>query len=262
MLSLNKLLSTIACGAILATTASADFVRVEMGAGAWIQSPKGYVILSDGSGALNLDGKYVSNETAATDMYIWALIKHPLPIIPNLRLEYVTVTDEGETSGKVNGISIPGSAYTTLDSKQFDIVPYYNILDNTFWTTIDLGLDIKVMQTDANVATIPSIIPGANSLFPGYSSSDTTVIPLLYARTRVEVPATDIGFEADVKVISDGTDTMYDLRAKVDYTFDISPIVQPALEIGYRVQQLTVDDGDNQVDLNYAGVYAGLMLRF
>ena len=55
---------------------------------------------------------------------------------------------------------------------------------------------------------------------------------------------------------------MYDVRAKVDYTFDITPIIQPAIEVGYRVQQITVDDGENQVDLNYAGVYAGLMLRF
>ncbi len=260
MPNLNKLLSTIACCAVLATTASADFARVEMGAGAWMQSPKGYVILSDGSGALNLDGKYVSNETAATDMYIWALIKHPLPIIPNLRLEYVTVTDEGETSGKVNGISIPGSAYTTLDSKQFDIVPYYNILDNTFWTTIDLGLDVKVIQTDSDVGAINTGIPITS--FSGYSSSDTTVVPLLYVRTRVEVPFTGIGFEADAKAITDGTNTMYDVRAKVDYTFDFIPVIQPAIELGYRVQQLTVDDGDNQVDLNYAGVYAGLMLRF
>ncbi len=258
---MKKLLSTLACGAVLATTASADFARVEMGAGAWMQSPKGYIKLSDGSGALNLNGKYVSDEIGATDMYVWALVKQPLPIIPNLRLEYVTVTDEGQTTGSVGGISLNGiSAHTTIDTKQFDIVPYYNILDNTFWTTIDLGLDVKVIQTDSNVATVSSPISGVS--FPGYSSSDTTVVPLLYVRTRVEVPFTGIGFEADAKAITDGTNTMYDVRGKVDYTFDITPIIQPALELGYRVQQITVDDGANQVNLNYAGAYAGLMLRF
>ncbi len=257
---MKKLLSTIACGAVLATTASADFARVEMGAGAWMQSPKGSIKLSDGSGALNLNGTYTSNETEATDIYIWALIKHPIPILPNLRLEYVTVTDEGETRGSVGGLNIPTSAHTTLDSTEFDVIPYYNILDNTFWTTIDLGLDMKVIQTDSNVAIVPSTIPGAS--FAGYSSSDTTVVPLLYVRARVEVPFTGIGVETDAKAITDGTDTVYDVRAKVDYTLGFIPVVQPAFEVGYRVQQLTVDDGNNQVDLNYAGVYAGLMLRF
>jgi outer membrane protein len=251
---MKKLLTTLALGATLASTLSADIARVEMGAGTWMQTPKGYIDLRDGTGALNLNGTYTSNETEATDMYVWALIKHPLPIIPNLRLEYVTVTDEGDTTGSVGGISIPTSAYTTLNSTQFDVIPYYNILDNTFWATIDLGLDAKIIQTDSNVASI--------GIFPGYSSQDTTIIPLLYVRTRVEVPFTGIGFETDAKAISDGTNTMYDVRAKVDYTFDITPIIQPAIEVGYRVQQITVDDGENQVDLNYAGVYAGLMLRF
>lgn len=251
---MKKIVTTLATVAVLATTASADFTRVEMGAGSWVQTPKGYIDLSDGSGALNLNGSYISNETTATDMYVWALIKHPIPVVPNLRLEYVTITDQGETTGKVNGVSIPTSAHTTLDTKEFDIVPYYNILDNTFWTTIDVGVDVKVVKTDSNIE--------ATGAFAGYSSSDTTTIPLIYLRSRVEIPATEIGFETDVKAIVYGGNTMYDVRAKVDYTFDVSPIVQPAIELGYRVQQLTVDDGNNQVDLNYAGVYAGLMLRF
>ncbi|MDF1876231.1 TIGR04219 family outer membrane beta-barrel protein [Sulfurimonas sp. SAG-AH-194-L11] len=251
---MKKLLTTLACVTTLVSTLSADIARVEMGAGAWGQTPQGYIDLSDGSGVLNLNGKYTSNETTTSDIYVWALIKHPVPIIPNLRLEYVTVTDEGDTTGVVGGITIPGSANTTLKSTQLDIVPYYNILDNTFWTTIDLGFDVKVIQTDSNVASV--------GVFSGYSSQDTTIIPLLYVRTRVEVPFTGIGFEVDAKAISDGTNTMYDARAKVDYTLTFIPVIQPAFEIGYRVQQLTVDDGDNQIDLNYAGVYAGLMLRF
>ena len=260
---MNKILTSIVTATVIATTASADFARVEMGAGTWMQTPSGSAVVSDGDGVLSLDGTYISNETSATDIYVWALIKHPIPILPNLRLEYVTITDEGDTTGSVNGIGIPTgqSAPTTFDITQFDIVPYYNILDNTFWTTIDLGLDIKIIQTDATVGAVSSGLPLVPD-YEGYSSSETTVVPLLYARTRVEIPATNIGFEADVKAISDGTNTMYDIRAKVDYTLDFIPVIQPALEVGYRVQQLTVDDGDTQIDLNYSGVYAGLMLRF
>jgi len=257
---MKKILTSLAAIATLASTLNADFARVEMGAGSWAQTPTGTAARKDSDGALNLNGTYTSAEDSSSEVYAWLMIKHPVPILPNVRLEYVTLTDSGTTTGFINGVSLPaGGAPTTFDVTQFDIVPYYNILDNTFWTTIDLGLDIKVIQTDSAVGAVSSL---GVTVYDGYTSSDTTVVPLLYVRARVEIPATNIGFESDVKAISDGTNTVYDVRAKVDYTLDFIPVIQPALEVGYRVQQITVDDGDTQIDLNYSGVYAGLMLRF
>ena len=257
---MKKILTSLAAIATLASTLSADFARVEMGAGLWTQTPTGHATRTDGDGALSLNGTFESSEKSSDEMYAWLLIKHPLPILPNLRLEYVSVYDEGLTSGKVNGYQATDNMPTSFDTKQFDIIPYYNILDNTAWITIDLGLDIKVLQSDTKVSKIGTGIPSLPTT--SYSSTDTTVIPLLYVRSRVEIPVTNIGLEADVKAISDGTNTVYDVRAKVDYTLDFIPVVQPALEVGYRIQQITVDDGDTQIDLNYSGVYAGLMLRF
>ena len=257
---MKKLLTSLSLAAIVATTASADFLRVEAGAGAWEQTPSGYATRSDEDGVLKLNGTYTSDETASTEMYAWVLFKHFVPIIPNLRLEYVTIHDEGKTKGSVGGIPIVDnlntqtSAPTTLDVDEYDVIPYYNLLDNTFWITLDLGLDVKFIQSKAKV--------GAVGAFTGYNSDDSSVIPLVYARGRVQVPTTGLGVEADVKAISDGTNTFYDTRAKVDYTFDIFPVIQPGIEIGYRIQKMRVDDGSTQVDLDYKGVYAGAMLRF
>jgi len=258
---MKKIMTAITATALFATVASADIARVEAGAGVWQQTPNGYASRNDGDGVLSLNGTYTSAQKESSDTYAWILIKHPLPIIPNLRLEYVSISDEGTTTGtSIGGISIPWGIGlpTTIDMKQYDVIPYYNILDNTFWTTIDLGLDVKVIESDATVGAVS--VSGAS--FPGYSSSDTTVVPLLYARARVEIPATNIGLETDVKAITDGTNTMYDVRAKVDYTLGFIPVVQPAVEVGYRVQKLKIDDGATQVDLDYSGVYAGIMLRF
>ena len=259
---MNKIVSSVVLGtSLLSTVASADLTRVEAGVGAWTQTPSGYVKRTDNSGVLNLNGTYTSNEKEDTGVYAWIFIKHPLPIIPNLRLEYVSFSDQGETKGDVNGIGLPASgAPTTVDLKQYDIIPYYNILDNTFWMTIDLGFDIKVIQSDATVGAVST---HGITLYKGDSSSSTTVVPLLYVRDRVQIPTTNIGIEADAKAITDGTNTMYDLRAKVDYTFTSVPVVQPAIEIGYRVQKLRVNDGDtSQIDLKYAGPYMGIMARF
>jgi len=252
---MKKIITSFVALLALGTTANADFARVEMGAGVWQQTPTGYAERSDGDGVLSLDGKYTSSEKDSSEAYMWLLVKHPLPIIPNLRLEYVSVNDEGTTTGSVGVYEIPTSAKTIIETKQYDIIPYYNILDNTAWITLDLGLDFKVMESTVDVK--PTVG------FVGYSDTETVVVPLVYARGRVEIPTTNIGIETDLKAISYDGNTMYDVRAKVDYTFDISPVIQPGLEVGYRMQKLKVDDGsDAQVDLEYAGVYAGLMLRF
>ena len=253
---MKKFLSSLCAATLLTTAAHADFLRVEMGGGVWEQTPKGYATRTDGGGVLDRQGSYTSSEKDASETYVWMLLKHPIPIVPNLRLEYVTLSDEGQTTGKVGGFSIPlgVSAPTKIDTKQYDVIPYYNLLDNTFWLTLDIGVDVKFIQSDATV--------GAVGIFRGYSSNDDAVVPLLYLRTRAQIPATGLGVEADAKAITDGTNTLYDVRAKIDYTFTFIPVIQPGIEVGYRAQKLKVDDGGTQIDLDYKGVYAGVMLRF
>lgn len=250
---MKKILYTFTCGAVLASSVMADFTRAEIGVGAWAQSPKGSAAYTDGGA----NGSYVSAEKDNTKPYIWAIIKHPLPILPNLRLEYASVEDDGSATGRFKDFNI-GSGTTSLsyDMKQYDIIPYYNILDNTSWITFDLGLDIKIV--DASYTAAPS------TPFAGYSDSAIFPIPLLYARARVEIPSTNVGVEADIKYISTGDSTVYDARAKVDYTFDFVSVIKPALEVGYRVQKLDIDESsvDAKLDIDFSGFYAGLMVRF
>ena len=252
-LGVKKILATLACGIMLATSAAADVVRVEMGAGAWMQTPEGTITYSEGGA----NGIYTSNENDNTESYIWALIKHPIPVLPNIRLEYVSLEDDGIVNGQFKDFDTLGVSTTmTYDMKQYDIIPYYNILDNTAWTTLDIGLDLKIIDTSYDVA--------ASGPFTGYSGSETIAIPLLYVRGRVEIPATEIGLEADVKYVTTGDSTVYDVRAKVDYTLDFIPLIQPAIELGYRVQKIDIDedDADSKIDMDFSGVYVGVMLRF
>ncbi|MDP2894112.1 MAG: TIGR04219 family outer membrane beta-barrel protein [Sulfurimonas sp.] len=250
---MKKILYTLTCGAVLASTVMADYTRVEMGAGAWAQTSKGNAAYTDGGA----NGLYTSSTNKEISPYVWMLIKHPVPVLPNIRLEYVSLEDKGIASGQFKDFDI-GAASTTLsyDMKQYDIIPYYNILDNTAWITLDLGLDIKII--DASYTAAPT------TGFAGYKDSVTFPVPLLYARARVQIPSTNLGFETDIKYITTGNSTVYDVRAKVDYLFDFTPVVQPALEVGYRAQKIDIDDSsaDAKLDIEFSGFYAGLMLRF
>jgi outer membrane protein len=260
---MKKILISLSALAAMSSIVNADMFRLEMGGGVWNQTPSGTMSYSDGTLAtfgIEPIGTYTSNENDSNDAYLWMLLKHPIPIIPNLRLEYTSISDDGVLSGSFNDFPTPAPANTptTLDMTQFDIIPYYNILDNTLWTTIDLGLDIKVHETKYNVS--------ATTGYDGYSGSETIFVPLVYGRVRVEIPGTGIGLESDLKYITYDGSTVYDFRAKVDYTFDFDIFVDPGIEIGYRMQKFDIDyeDGSDHTIINtdYSGVYAGLMVRF
>jgi len=97
-----------------------------------------------------------------------------------------------------------------------------------------------------------------------YDEKATIPVPLAYVRGRVEIPFTGFGFEADAKYISYDGDTIYDVRAKVDYTLDFIPVIQPAIEVGYRVQKYDFESEDKKTKMNmdFAGVYLGMIAKF
>ena len=232
---------------------NADMIRVEGAIGGWNQKPSGNAYYNAGNG---ITGTNKFDENKDTSIYAWILLKHPVPIVPNIRLEYVDIEATGQASGAWNGMDIPGSSKSDFKAKEYDIVPYYNILDNTAWTTIDLGIDIKIIDADFKVEP--------KGIFKGYEDSTTVPIPLGYFRARVEIPTTNIGLESDIKYISISSSKIYDFRAKADYTFDLPSSIKPALEIGYRRQKIKIDEDDYDVktDVDFSGIYGGLMFRF
>ena len=259
---MKKLLTALAGFVMFAMTVSADFGRVEMGAGVWDNKPSGALTYVEDNTGVN--GSYTSDEKSNSSAYVWLLIKHPIPILPNLRVEYTTLKDEGKASGSFEDFKIEDIASGAIDMTQYDAVLYYNILDNLAWTTLDLGIDVKFIDTKFDASGSLDLADGAGFVNTSYSVSETLALPMIYARVRVEIPATNIGIEADGKYVTYEDSTVSDYRVKIDYTFDFVPVIQPAIEVGYRVQkfELSYNDDQTKLDLDFSGVYAGLMLRF
>ena len=236
----------------------ADLLRIEGGAGVWQSEPSGKITYSVSGVTDTVNASDDLGYKQENISYLWLNVKHPVPILPNFRFEYTDPAFEGNAKKTISweGISYSADSYSKLGVTQTDVVLYYNLLDNTFWTTLDLGLDVKL--ADFSYELRDSLTSQS------YNESASLVIPLLYARTRAQIPGTGIGLEADIKYITTGNTTVYDFRAKVDYTFESVPVVQPAIELGYRTQQFTVDEADYDVktDIDFSGIYAGLMLRF
>ena len=96
---------------------------------------------------------------------------------------------------------------------------------------------------------------------------------MAYLRGRVEAPFAPLGLESDIKYITDGESTIYDVRIKIDYTFKMNAALQPGIELGYRIQQFKVDgeesnflgdvfSGKSDTDVTFSGLYGGLTLKF
>ncbi len=254
---MKKIKSFLAVTALLASAANADFTRVELGGGMWDNKPSGALNYTDGTA----NGSYTSNEKSNTSGYAWLLVKHPIPVVPNLRLEYTTLEDSGSADGEFQDFTVTGVATGDIKMTQYDAVLYYNILDNTAWMTLDVGLDVKFIDLDFT-ANGNLQVDGLTQT--SYTVNETLPLPMGYARLRVEIPGTNIGVEADGKYVTYDGSSVSDFRAKVDYTFDFVPVVQPAIELGYRAQKfdLTYDDDRTNFELDFSGVYAGVMLRF
>jgi len=257
---MKKILTTVALATLLGSTLSADMGRLEMGVGSWQETPSGDMSYT----AYGFGGKDTSKEVQDNEAYVWMLIKHPIPIIPNLRVEYSNIKNQGTATGTFENFSVfPGTtSNTTLELTEFDIVPYYNILDNTSWITLDVGIDFKVIQSTYEADNVQLF--GFINTPMKYTDEETVVVPLGYVRGRVEIPMTGLGIESDVKYITYDGSTIYDIRAKVDYTFDTGLPLDIGFEVGYRIKNMQLDDtaGGLETDLDFRGVYGGVMFRY
>jgi len=253
---MKKLLSIAAMTALITTTANADLMRIEGAVGVWQTSPTGTISYKQNSFDVVDNAKLQDS----TNMYAWVYLKHPIPIVPNVRLEYVNPTFDGT----VGSIDWDGETYASVDNTltltQYDAVLYYNILDNTFWTTIDLGLDIKYIDGDYSLGA------SAGGQTAPVNASFDLVMPLAYARGRIEIPVTNIGVEVLARGMSYSDNTVVDAEIKIDHTMDFVPVVQPGIELGYRYQQVKLDASSIGVkanfDTTFSGIYGGIMVRF
>ncbi len=212
---------------IFSTLLNADFIRAEIGAGLYDAEVSGELTDKDGTFTQDLgDGFDIDQESS---LYLWAYFKHPIPLIPNVRVEYLSLQHDTPTQDK-------------FKINELDAILYYNILDDTLFMTLDLGLDFK--NISSNYADL----------------KDITII-LAYARARVD-PTDAFGAEVLIKYVSYLENIGYDARVKLDYTLTFIPVVQPALELGYRVHKIEYEAGQIVNKVGYSGVYGGVMIRF
>ena len=187
---------------------------------------------------------------------ITAVLKHPVPVIPNIRLQHTTM--ETEASGTAT-FTIRGTNYsasetvdTDLDLSHTDVTLFYSPLDN--WVKFDLGLTGRYF--------------GGEASFFGNTTNRTEEaqfddwLPLVYAGARFELPLSGLYIDATINTLSYDDNSLTDYTAAIGYGSN-GLAVDLLVELGYRSFSLEVDDIDGfEGNVDIEGLYLSLGLRF
>jgi outer membrane protein len=156
-------------------------------------------------------------------------LEHPVPFVPNLRVDY---TPDTSFSGSGNKVTF----------NQLDVTPYYEILDNV--VDIDLGVSFKVL--DGRVTGTAD-------------ESFNQVIPMGYLGAAAMIPGIPFSVAASVKYIGFSGDALSDARIKA--VWKIAAGLQA--QAGYRQESLRINDRfDMNTNMTIKGPFVGLGYTF
>ena len=247
---MKRLLLSATVALTLATAVNADFIGAEVGYAAWGTKLTGDIQKGVGSLDFENDLGYGSRNTNG---FMWAYIDHPLPFLPNLKIQKTNFSDSASGTITAN-ITFDGKNYSASDSvtssitlDQIDVIPYWRILDN--WVNLDIGLNIKLIDGQIQV---DSSTEHANEDF-------SVILPMLYTKARFDLPFSGLSVEADISYVGYSGNKFSDIKAGIVYETSYGL----GATLGYRQQNITLDDIDNIYgELNIKGPYAGLFYHF
>lgn len=225
----TQLKTTLALTALFlaSTPTQAEMLGIGIGVAVWNAKPTGDV--STDITNFKIDDSLKSSN----NNYFYAYFNHPIPVIPNLKLE--STSFESEKSGDL------------LQLDQIDATIY--------WTLpiplVDLDLGITAKSFDGK-------IQGS-----GINEKIDATVPMGYASLTFGIPATDITLNANTKVISYDGSSLNDTQIKARWDV-ISAGLKFGIEAGYRTQNIKIDGFSQKVktDIKVDGFFAGIALSF
>ena len=233
---------------IASSLTMADFIGGEIDLGYYTHAPSGTA--QNGSDEVNIENDLKWKEES--DVFFKAYFEHPIPLIPNIRLGYTGFTHEGSGTASKSlfswgEIDLSDDVYTKLDLNIYDVSLYYELLDN--WLSFDVGVNIKYLNGSIDV----------DSTTKHEHNSIDLPIPMLYAKGRVDIPATDLSFQAEGDYISYGNNSIYDLELGARYTIALGF----GVEAGYKSFKIKIDNvNDISMDADFSGLYGKVVWDF
>lgn len=251
---MKKCLTAAALGCVFfASSATADTIAgVYIGAQGWNTSTSGGFADSSSTANFNFDDE--------TNGAAYIAVEHPVPFLPNLKVNYTGLDTAGVTNLETS-FTFDGNLYTAesdvltdAEITSTDIILYYELFDNDL-ISFDVGLNGKVIDGTLLVEDQASNTRGMEE-FSG-------VVPMVYSRVQVGLPFTGLAAYAEGSYLSLDDHTLSDYQIALTYSFIESLAVDMTLQLGYRNVEIDIEDLDDiYADMEYDGAFAGLEIHF
>lgn len=247
---LKKILTALLITLCSFSMASADTLGFRVGGGIWQPDAEGKFRQGSGSN-IDLDSN-LKLKDGEDQNYVYAVLEHPLPLIPNFKVANTTLSFNG-TGDSPTSFTYGGTTFTTnLTSKlvldHSDVTAYYQFLDN--WLNFDLGLTARSFAGELTVTN------GTDT----YTSNIDQTVPMLYGALGISMPFLS-GLYAGIEVnyIEYDGSMIKDHIAKISYT--TSYLV--GIEVGVRTFTIELDNvNNNYSEMEFTGSYASLYIHF
>jgi outer membrane protein len=256
--------------ALAGSFASADFLSLSAGAGIWQQNISGYAKAGDTINYFNnksaeTDGNSNSGNLGLQDKsnpYVWVKFIYPIPILPNIKLQYTKYDTSGHSDYiagdvKIGDVTLNGAltnADTTQTIDSYDATFFYEF--KPVVADIEAGFGVDYWQGHTTIHAT------SGGVTKNWVDNDWA-IPLPYLYGHIEtMQLFGLSFLGNVKWAEMGDSHHYDYSGAVKYTIDIVGPVNPFIKVGYRYKDLKGTDGDTTTVLKYQGAYAEIGAKF
>lgn len=221
------------------------------GAGTWQNQTSGEV--TSGPTDVDVDDDLGLDDELNNVYYL--AVEHPLPGLPNIRLNYADVAVTGdnvlsrtiEFNGQVFDVS--DAVASDVAFEQADAVFYYEVLDNVL--SLDLGMAARGLDGEFEVVSESGGVSRAE--FQG-------VVPLLYGRLRADLPLTGLWVGGDAMGLAYDGNRLLDVNVQVGWESTLGF----GAEAGWRRYRLEIEDLDDidQAGIDLDGPYLALNYHF
>lgn len=203
----------------------------------------------------------------------WVDIKHPLPVLPNLKIEKTKLlidsrrdTDQ-DLNFKYNGKDYSYNGHniqeTISDIVYTDFTPYYNILDESMWLTLNVGLTIREIEAEVKLNVEQYADEYGTEVLVNtlgdVKTVEKTYLPMAYLNTRIDIPDSNFTVEGTYRGVQYQDNSLNEFKIGIEYKTDCGP----GARLGYQETYLESDSMDNYViDMNLQTLYMGIFVRF
>ncbi len=244
------LITSLACAPV---TAWCDALGLQGGIGQWYINVEGDV--GQHNSTTTLDDLGFKDETSTV---LWVMLEHPIPLLPNVRVMHsgISATEASTTSQSfiLGGIAVEAEigVVTDMDLSHTDATFYYELLDN--WVTFDLGITARQMEGYVEIQS--EVSQTARAELKG-------VLPMGYVNFQLDFPGSGWSIGGTANAISYRGDKVTDVSARLGYSFEVTPLMDIGVNIGYRTLSLQAEELDDlYADATLSGSFAELVIHF